>query len=267
MLPTWKPPPPPTFGGRSDAPATVTTPDAIRSTRVVQASAAQGAYVPPEVRLDLAGALDDPSLRASDPTSYEQAPKSALVPATPAKSARAVSSRVASAQVIVAAIALVAAPVLTLASSRPSGLAFAVHGIGALATFALSTMAMHKAYPLMRGGGRTWPALKTMLARLAVVSVGQLASSAWLLHYYLAGPAKVLAQSAPVVDQVAMQAKIFCGLAGLVCFVVSWWSSRSVNDERGHASVQAPVFALAAGWMFMVIAMAMGAAVSWVMPT
>lgn len=174
--------------------------------------------------------------------------------------------RLAMMQVVVLMVLFAAAPAVMLLTGRPAALAFAIHGIGATAVLVLATMAMHQAYPLLRGGVRTWPAFKRSLGRLAPSAGAQGLSGLWLLFYYHAeaGPAHSLIETAPLVDQLVMNMKIFAGLASLACFVVAWWSARSVTGERGDTATRAPIFALAAGWMLIVVAFALGVGTAWI---
>lgn len=178
--------------------------------------------------------------------------------------------RVARIQAVSATVLLLLAPAAVLLADRPSAWAFALHGIGATLMFALATMAMHRAYPLLRGGVKAWPQLRAMLAPLAGCALAQGGSGIWLLSYYHAeaGAGHALAQSAPLVDQLVMNVKLFCGLASILLLVAAWWSARLVDDEQPTASaVKAPALALAGGWILMVAALALGMAVSYVVPT
>lgn len=187
-------------------------------------------------------------------------------PARESDTTRSLSTKVATAQAWLVMVLLVAAPVITLFVGKRSGIAFAMHGIGAVAVAGLATMAMHKAYPLMRGGARTWPAFQSLLGRLAIATVAQAASSLWILHYYLAGPHAVMASVAAPVDGVILQFKISAGFLAFGCFIAAWWSARHASDERGDPSRMASVFAMSIGWMLMVCALVLGTAISWVMP-
>lgn len=175
--------------------------------------------------------------------------------------------RVARIQVIVAIVVMLAAPLLTLATGRASALAFALHGIGAMLLFGVATLAMHQAYPLLRGGTRTWPAFKTSVGRLAACAVTEGISGAWLLYYYHAetGPGHALAESAPLVDQLAMNIKLYCGLAAVLLSIAAWWSARLVSEDR-KAGMMVPALATAAAWIAMVCALALGLGIAWVMP-
>lgn len=207
----------------------------------------------------------DPELRAVS-SAPEALSRVAAVPvAGKAGSSTSVTMRIATAQVVLCLGLMVASPLLMFAVGRSSALAFALHGIGATLVLVLATMAMHKAYPLLRGGTRSWPAFRSLLSRLAIVSVLQLASGLWMLWYYHAedGPGHLFADSAPIVDQLAMQFKIFAGLAGLMLFIAAWRSARHVTGERGDAGIRAPVFAVIAGWMLMICALLLGTAITW----
>lgn len=218
--------------------------------------------------MDTISAVDihsDASLGATAPTRFAK-PRAAT--STPARQTRGpgIAGRVATAQVGLALSLLAGAPLLSLLTGKPSGLAFALHGIGATLVVVIATMAMHKAYPLMRGGMRTWPALRSLLGKLAIATAVQAASSLWILDLYLRGPGRMLAQTNASIDQLAMQFKVFGGLVAFACFGAAWWSSRHCGDEHGDGSVAAPVFALAAGWLCMITAYMLGTAITWVMP-
>lgn len=175
--------------------------------------------------------------------------------------------RVARAQAIIGMVAMLAAPLLTLATGRTSALAFALHGIGAMVMFALATMVMHQAYPLLRGGSRTWLTFRTMLGRLAACAVAEGISGVWLLFYYHAetGPGHALAESAPLVDQLAMNVKTFLGLAAVLLCIAAWWSARLVDQKRKDGMV-VPALAVAAAWIAMVCTLALGLGIAWIMP-
>ena len=182
------------------------------------------------------------------------------------RSPRELTRLVATAQSVLMMVLLVIAPAITLLVNKHSGLAFAAHGIGAVAVAGLATMAMHKAYPLLRGGTRTWQSFRQLLRQDAPASLVQGASSLWILHYYLAGPHQILASVAAPIDGLVLQFKIAAGMLSLGCFVVAWWSARHATDEREDASRMASVFAVIVGWMLMVCALVLGTAISWVMP-
>lgn len=180
---------------------------------------------------------------------------------------RRLMQRVARTQAIVGMVAMLAAPLLTLATGRASALAFALHGIGAMLMFGLATMVMHQAYPLLRGGSRTWPTFRTMVGRLAACAVAEGISGVWLLFYYHSetGPGHALAETAPLVDQLAMNIKIFCGLAAVLLCIAAWWSARLVDEGRKDGMV-VPALAVAGAWTAMVCTLALGLGIAWVMP-
>lgn len=291
-LPTFTPPPLPRFGidrgdGRAGQGAlrrTVTR-DEPRPAVVATTTAPTPAPGVPEplteaftqapAVLDLAElrAVVDAPARSEDPPAASAPTKQppAARPAagaaeTKPKPARQLSTTVATVQVVATIVLMLAAPLLMLATDKPSALAFAAHGIGALIVMVLATMAMHKGYPLLRGGNRSWPAFRALTVRLAVASLAQGASSMWILWYYHApeGPGHLFADSAPLVDQLAMQFKIFAGVAALVMFLAAWWSARTVGGERGDLAVRAPVFAIILGWVLMIAAVALGTGITWV---
>ena len=263
-LPRWVPPPVPDLS-RPSRPSAAPELSPRLAPQPIRITPAQRPA--PVVQL-VPAVFDDASLWATVPVAYVAPPPAAPKsrPAAAKPSTKSITTHVATAQVAITLALLIAAPLLTLLVDKPSGLAFAVHGVGATLVLVLATMAMHRAYPLMRGGARSWPAFQALVGRLALVSVAQAASSLWILRYYLHGPAQMLAQTTPAVDQFAMQLKIFGGLAGLACFVAAWWSARSIEGERGDGSMLAPAFAVTAGWLLMVLAFVLGMAITWVMP-
>ncbi|MBC7673839.1 MAG: hypothetical protein H7247_15580 [Polaromonas sp.] len=169
-------------------------------------------------------------------------------------------------QALTALSLMITAPLLTLGSGRPSALPFALHGIGATLVLIISTMAVHKAYGIMRGGTRGWKSFTSLVNQLLVVTIVQAGSSLWLLHVYVHGAGPAVAQLAPNVDQVAMQIKVFGGLISFACFAAAWFSVRHATGERGDQSMLAPVFGVCAGWLCMMVALVLGTGITWVLP-
>jgi hypothetical protein len=213
---------------------------------------------------------DHPELSATGESVVATVSPSEAVPRAESPGAsRALMRQVVRVQVAVAVLAMVAVPVILLQSGRTSALAFTVHGVGALAMLGLTTYAMHAGYPLLRGAVGKWSAFRSQLGALAVVAVLEAVSGGWLLHYYHAeaGAGHALSQSAPVVDQLAMNLKIYLGLASILFAIAAWWAARLVGERPGRNNVRIPALAMSASWIAMVCALALGLGISLIAPT
>ncbi len=169
----------------------------------------------------------------------------------------------------VAAVGLVAAltvPVGVLVGDSQWHYVSAFHGLGATVFLIGSTIAVYLAWRLYIGEIRAFRDLKWLSAFATAMSVFTIAFGNWIYIAYRApgGPRSYFLGTLPAVHEIFFEFKEFIALFTLPMFLagtfILWrYGDSLVRHKEARAAASIPILL---GWVFLILAYALGAAIT-----